>query len=121
MNLKPLALIFVLGFGLDCSADTLTGTVRDAKGRPVAGARVDVATAAPKAGPAMFCPSCYLDCAKWTKTDTGRVRTPHARHSTICSNNVAGPEGNHFVVAFFCDLCKPLRSKRCLSFFSHAL
>ena len=70
MNLKPLALAFVLGLGFDtCSADTLTGTVRDAKGRPVADARVDVATAAPKVGPAMFCPSCYLDCAKWTKTN----------------------------------------------------
>jgi hypothetical protein len=69
MNLKPLALAFVLALGFDCSADTLTGTVRDAKGRPVADARVDIATAAPKVGPAMFCPSCYLDCAKWTRTD----------------------------------------------------
>ena len=70
VNLKPLALAFVLGLGFDiCSADTLTGTVRDANGRPVAGARVDVATAAPKVGPAMFCSSCYLDCAKWTKTN----------------------------------------------------
>ena len=69
MNLKPLAISFVLALGFDCSADTLTGTVRDAKGRPVADARVDIATAAPKVGPAMFCPSCYLDCAKWTKTD----------------------------------------------------
>src|SRR4051812_47731923 len=70
MNPRPLVIALVLGLGLDtASADTLTGTVRDSKGRPVAGARVDVATAAPKVGPAMFCPSCYIDCAKWTKTD----------------------------------------------------
>ena len=70
MNAKPLVIALALGLGLDiASADTLTGKVRDAKGRPVAGARVDVATAAPKVGPAMFCPSCYLDCAKWTNTD----------------------------------------------------
>ena|GEM_PF-1129420 len=70
MNLKPLAFAFVLGLGFDtCSADTLTGTVRDANGRPVDGARIDVATAAPKVGPVIFCPSCYLDCAKWTKTN----------------------------------------------------
>ena len=70
MDSKPLVIALVLGLGLKTSlADTLTGTVRDAKGGPVAGARVDVATAAPKVGPAMFCPSCYLDCAKWTKTN----------------------------------------------------
>ena len=28
-----------------------------------------LATAAPKTGPAIFCPSCYLDCAKSTVTD----------------------------------------------------
>jgi len=48
---------------------TLAGTVVDAKGEPVAGARVDVSTAAPKVGPGVFCPSCYLDCAKSVRTD----------------------------------------------------
>ena len=47
----------------------LAGTVVDAKGNPVAGARVDISTAAPKMGPGVFCPSCYLDCAKWARTD----------------------------------------------------
>jgi hypothetical protein len=70
MDPKPLAIALVLGLGLEtASADTLTGAVRDGQGRPIAGARVDVATAAPKVGPAMFCPSCYSDCAKWTRTD----------------------------------------------------
>jgi len=48
---------------------TLAGIVVDSKGTPVSGARVDVSTAAPKAGPGVFCPSCYLDCAKWARTD----------------------------------------------------
>jgi len=70
MNPRPLVIALAFGFGqVSSSADTLTGTVLDSKGRPVAGARVDVATAAPKVGPAMFCPSCYVDCAKWTTTD----------------------------------------------------
>ena len=51
------------------SADTLRGTVEDADGGPIVGARVDVSTAAPKVGPSLYCPSCYTDCAKFTKTD----------------------------------------------------
>ncbi len=50
-------------------ADTLRGVVRDDRGQPVANARIDVATAAPKVGPGIFCPSCYLDCKKWTRTN----------------------------------------------------
>jgi hypothetical protein len=30
---------------------------------------VDISTAAPKVGRGIFCPSCYLDCGKWTSTD----------------------------------------------------
>ncbi len=64
-----LATALAFGVVLDtASGDTLSGTIRDADGQPIAGARVDVATAAPKVGPAMFCPSCYLDCARWTTT-----------------------------------------------------
>jgi hypothetical protein len=48
---------------------SLRGTVLDAAGTPVAGARVDIATAAPRVGPALFCPSCYPDCRKWTRSD----------------------------------------------------
>lgn len=47
----------------------LLGTVVDSAGRPIAGARIDISTAAPKSGPALFCPSCYLDCAKSTRSD----------------------------------------------------
>lgn len=47
----------------------LTGTVVDDTGRPLAGVRVDVSTAAPRVGTSIFCPSCYLDCRKWTTTD----------------------------------------------------
>jgi uncharacterized GH25 family protein len=48
---------------------TLQGSVRGPNGEPIVGARVGIATAAPLKGAAMFCPSCYLDCAKSTKTD----------------------------------------------------
>ncbi len=48
---------------------TLTGMVTDETGKPLAGVRVDISTAAPKVGPGMFCPSCYLDCSKWAKTN----------------------------------------------------
>ena len=48
---------------------TLKGVVHDADGKPIAGVRVDIATAAPRVGQGMFCPSCYLDCKKWTRTD----------------------------------------------------
>ena len=47
----------------------LTGKVTDESGAPIAGIRVDISTAGPKVGPAIFCPSCYLDCRKWAKTD----------------------------------------------------
>ncbi len=50
-------------------ADVIRGNVQDVNGRPIAGARVDISTAAPKQGPNLFCPSCYLDCAKSTSTD----------------------------------------------------
>ena len=60
-------LAVVLAIGVVAEAgDTLSGVVRDLDGAPVPGARVDIATGAPKIGPAMFCPSCYLDCVKWT-------------------------------------------------------
>ncbi len=90
MNLKPLVLALVLAVGFDCSADTLTGTVRDAKGRPVADARVDIATAAPKVGPAMFCPSCYLDCAQ-VDQDRRRRQVSSSPSSAPASNSASSP------------------------------
>lgn len=50
-------------------ADTLQGVVKDEHGQPVVGARVDIATAQPKVGRGVICPSCYLDCKKWARTD----------------------------------------------------
>jgi len=49
---------------------TLRGTVLDTQKRPVVGARVGIATAAPRVGQGLFCPSCYRDCAKSTTTNT---------------------------------------------------
>jgi len=57
----------------DAAANVIRGTVSNEKAEPVPNARVDISTAAPISGPALFCPSCYLDCQKWTTTDkTGR-------------------------------------------------
>lgn len=47
----------------------LTGTVTDDTGAPITGIRVDISTAGPKVGPGIFCPSCYLDCRKWARTN----------------------------------------------------
>ena len=47
----------------------LSGVVHDADGNPLAGVRVDIASAAPKFGPGIFCPTCYLDCAKHAASD----------------------------------------------------
>ncbi len=56
---------------------TLQGEVFDSTGLPIAGARVGIPTAAPRKGQAMFCPSCYLDCAKSAQTDSkGRFQIP---------------------------------------------
>ncbi len=64
--------LLILVLTLPCQAiagDTLTGKVTDSDGAPLAGVRVDVATAAPKVGRGYFCPSCYLDCEKWALSD----------------------------------------------------
>jgi hypothetical protein len=45
------------------------GVVMDQQEKPVANARIDITTAAPKTGPRLFCPSCYADCVKWARTD----------------------------------------------------
>jgi hypothetical protein len=47
----------------------LQGLVIDEAGNPVSGARVDITTAAPRVGDGIFCPSCYRDCAKFTRAD----------------------------------------------------
>ena len=48
---------------------SIVGSVNDQDGKPLPGVRVDISTAAPKVGRGIFCPSCYLDCGKWAKTD----------------------------------------------------
>ena len=47
----------------------MVGKVADPSGRPLAGVRVDISTAAPKVGRGIFCPGCYLDCGKWSTTN----------------------------------------------------
>ena len=55
--------------GHDNTSISIRGSVANEMGKPVPNARVDISTAAPVSGPAVFCPSCYLDCHKWTTTD----------------------------------------------------
>jgi hypothetical protein len=69
MNLASALLCFVSMVPVDDSRPTLRGSVLDPQGNPLPGVRVQIATAAPRYGPALFCPSCYRDCAKWMKTD----------------------------------------------------
>ena len=63
------ALCSCTAVGQENAANQIHGTVSTEKGEPVPNARVDISTAAPISGPAIFCPSCYLDCQKWTTTD----------------------------------------------------
>ncbi len=48
----------------------LTGTVLDATGNPLPGATIFIATAGPKVGAGVLCPSCYPDCLKQTTSDS---------------------------------------------------
>lgn len=56
-------------FGQGNVLNLIQGTVSNEKGEPIPNARVDISTAAPISGPAIFCPSCYLDCQNWTTTN----------------------------------------------------
>lgn len=77
--MRPLLTLILAGFfaGLP-AADEIRGIVRATDGQPIPNVRVDIATAAPKVGPGIFCPSCYLDCAKYVYTDEdGRFAIPN--------------------------------------------
>lgn len=63
------ALCSCTAFGQGNVLNQIQGTVSNEKGEPILDARVDISTAAPISGPAVFCPSCYLDCQKWTTTN----------------------------------------------------
>jgi Carboxypeptidase regulatory-like domain len=67
--MNAVSVLFVLIGLLDPTGLSLGGAVTDKDGAPLAGARVQIATAGPRVGEGLFCPSCYRDCAKWTDTD----------------------------------------------------
>jgi hypothetical protein len=48
---------------------TLSGTIRDEQGNPLAGATVSMFTAKPREGVGTICPSCYTDCRKYATSD----------------------------------------------------
>lgn len=68
---SALIVAVLLGLGVPCTlyADSLRGVVHDADGKPISNARVDIASAAPREGRQIFCPSCYHDCEKRTRTN----------------------------------------------------
>lgn len=56
-------------YAADPPRPTLTGSVVDTEGKPLAGATIFISTAAPKVGAGVLCPSCYADCRKQTTSD----------------------------------------------------
>lgn len=69
----------------------LHGTVRDAAGKPVAGATVFIHTAAVRVGTSPYCPSCYPDCRKQVVTDgDGRFVIPSLDPELLFRVLVAG-------------------------------
>jgi len=69
-SIVALASIICLFPPQDAHNTSLRGTIVDAQGKAVADARVSIATAAPRVGQGVFCPSCYKDCSKWTRSDS---------------------------------------------------
>jgi len=73
-NIKLLCAAFALLLGAHCLAadpvprPNLHGVVTDDSGKPVEGATIYIWTAAVKTGFSTFCPSCYADCGKRTKS-----------------------------------------------------
>ncbi len=73
LNLIAVCLLMTVSncavLGQDGTTTVIQGVVQTEEGEPIRNARVDISTAAPVSGPALFCPSCYLDCQKWTTSD----------------------------------------------------
>ena len=69
VHLVVAAALYPASVAADQARPSMTGVVTNSSGEPLAGVRVDISTAAPKIGRGVFCPSCYLDCRKWAKTD----------------------------------------------------
>ena len=68
ITLSYVLMMFLVGTDLP-SDIRFQGVVRDSNNNPIPNARVDIATAAPIVGEGYFCPSCYLDCRKFSRTD----------------------------------------------------
>lgn len=66
MNALSISIALAL---LPAAGPSMRGVVADSDGKPIAAARVDIATAAPRVGQGLFCPSCYRDCKKSVTTD----------------------------------------------------
>jgi len=66
---SAISLFCLTATGQDSQKTVLRGKVLNENAEPLLNARVDISTAAPKSGRPVYCPSCYLDCQKWSKTD----------------------------------------------------
>lgn len=73
-------------------APVVAGVVMDKERKPVAGAKVLLATAAVREGTSPLCPSCYPDCAKSAVTDAeGRFRIEGVDDALVFNVLVAAP------------------------------
>lgn len=77
---RVVAALALAGLVVACPAapaTDLTGRIATRDGKPLARAAVYIYTAAPKVGISPLCPSCYVDCGKFMKTDRqGRFTIP---------------------------------------------
>lgn len=66
--MNTMSILVALAF-VPAAGPSMRGAVVDSDGKPIVAARVDIATAAPRVGQGLFCPSCYRDCKKSATTD----------------------------------------------------
>lgn len=106
--MSQLLCICLIAGSLLSDGTTLSGTIRDEQGNPLAGATVSIFTAKPREGFGTICPSCYSDCRKHATSDsqgqfaiegldpelffTALVMAPgHRSHLTHWLDPLAGP------------------------------
>jgi beta-lactamase regulating signal transducer with metallopeptidase domain/peroxiredoxin len=73
---------------------SVSGTVRDDDGRPIAGATIKVHSAAVRVGTSPYCPTCYADCAKLATTDKDGQFSIPSLDSTLIFRLLAIADGH---------------------------
>lgn len=88
------ALAMVALLAAEAAADDITGRVVDISGKPLSDATVQISTAAPKVGAAIYCPSCYADCGKQARTDADGAFTIRSVDPSLVFHLVAAAQGH---------------------------